>query len=125
MVGEFELTVDGNENEHQVDSTSVITDAGPFANTRFAAVPGVNFTQPSSGSFVLTNLVPSTLDPFSSGYRVSAQMFMRTNRGIEYFRSPARGNGLNSPLVVTSAVGPVFCQVANRGFCGLNTRDDL
>ena len=60
----------------------------------------MNFTTPSSGAFTLTNVVPSTLDPASVGYTVSAQMAFRTNRAIEMFLTPALGSGLNPPLVV-------------------------
>lgn len=103
MLGEFELAVDGYDAGDYTDYTGVSARFGPFSNIRYAAVPGVNFTTPSSGTFVLSNLVPSTLDPASRGYLVSAEMFIRTNTGLQYFRTPALGSGANPPLVVTPA----------------------
>jgi Zn-dependent metalloprotease len=100
MVGEFEFSVDGRDDLNYPDSTGVIAQYGPFQNQRWAALPGTLFSVPSSGPYVLPNLLPSTLDPASPGYVVYAQMYFRTNRQIEYFRSPALGNGSNPALPV-------------------------
>jgi hypothetical protein len=101
MLGEFELTVDGYDAGDYTDYTGVSARFGPFGNIRYGAVPGMNLTTPSSGTFVLSNLVPSTVDPASHGYLVGAEMYVRTNRDIQYFRTPALGAGSNPPLVVT------------------------
>jgi hypothetical protein len=74
---------------------------GPFANQRWAALPGVNFTTPARGAFVLSNVVPSTLDPASAGYAVSAQTVLRSNRAVQVFVTPGLGWGANPPLPVT------------------------
>lgn len=101
MIGEFENTSPGNPLLDAPAYTSVIARSGPFGNQRWGALPGVNFTTPSSGPFTLTNVVPSTLDPLSSGYTLFAQMVVRTNRNIEIFHTPALNAGLNPPLAVT------------------------
>ena len=102
LLGEFENVVLGNTSSvNYPDYTTVIANYGPFSNQRWDALPGVNFTTPSSGSFVLSNVVPSTLDPASVGYAVSAQMFIRTNPQVEYFRTPGLGWGANPAVVVT------------------------
>lgn len=120
MLGEFELSVDGYDAGDYVDYTGVTARYGPFNNTRYASLPGVHFSDPSSGTFVLSNLVPSTLDPASSGYLVLAEMYFRTNAGIQYFRSPALGSGGNPPLEVTPGanidLGELF--VFNPGYLG-------
>jgi hypothetical protein len=48
----------------------------------------------------LTNVVPSTLDPASAGYAVSAQMVLRTNRAVQILQTPALGWGANPALAV-------------------------
>ncbi len=101
MLREFELTVDGYDAGDYPDYTAVTAQYGPFGNKRYAAVPGVNFSAPSSGLFTLSNLVPSTLDPALAGYVVSAEMYVRSNEAIQYFRTPALGSGANPPLEVT------------------------
>ena len=100
LLREFELTVDGYDAGDYSDPTSVVARYGPFGNVRYARVPGVNFTVPSSGSFTLSNLVPSTLDAASPGYVVSAEMYVRTNEAIAYFRTPGLGAGSNPPMAV-------------------------
>lgn len=100
MLGEFELTVDTAPTANQPDYTGVIANNGPFSNHRWATVAGANFTAPASGSFVLSNVAPSTTSASSPGYTVYAQMFLRTNRALEYFRTPALGAGSNAPLPV-------------------------
>lgn len=112
MVGEFELTVDGSDAANLPDSTGVIAQNGPFQNQRWTALPGSHFTVPSSGPYALSNVAPSTLSAASSGYTVYAQMFFRTNRQIESFRSPALGAGSNAPVAVapgqTVSLGDLF-----------------
>jgi len=118
LLGEFELTAAGNPIYDTPDWTSVIANYGPFANQRWGALPGVNFTAPSSGAYSLSNVVPSTLDPASAGYTMSAQMLIRTNRMIQIFQTPALGQGANPPLVVTpgAAVDLTNLLVINPGF---------
>ena len=101
LVGEFELTAAANPYYDYPDYTTVIANYGPFSNQRWGALPGVNFTTPSSGAYTLSNVVPSTLDPLSVGYLVNAQMLIRTNRMIQVFQTPALGAGANPALVVT------------------------
>ena len=101
MLREFELTVDGYDAGDYTDYTGVTALYGPFGNKRYGTVPGVNFTQPASGSFILPNLVPSTLDPVSLGYLVTAEMYVRSHEALAYFRSPALGAGANPALMVT------------------------
>ena len=101
VLGEFELTVDGSDANNIADSTGVFARFGPFQNQRWAALPGMNFTVPSSGAFTLSNLVPSTLDTNSAGYSVYAQMYLRTNRAIESFTTPALGSGRNPAVTVS------------------------
>lgn len=101
ILGEFELTVDGYDPINSADYSTVIANYGPFNTSRWGALPGTNFTVPSSGPFTLSNVVPSTLDPASPGYVVSAQFVARTNRAIQIFRTPALGSGANPALVVT------------------------
>lgn len=118
MKGEFEHRIDGNDALDVVDATGVVALYGPFSNQRWIALPGTPLLAPSSGSYVLTNLVPSTLDPLSLGYSVYAQMFFRTNQQIESFRTPALGQGLNPPVMVeprqTVDLGDTF--VIDPGF---------
>ena len=101
LVGEFELTVAENPLYDYPDYTTIIANYGPFSNQRWGALPGVNFTTPSSGAYTLSNVVPSTLDPSSVGYAVNAQMVIRTNRMIQIFQTPALGQGANPALPVT------------------------
>jgi len=101
MLREFEATVDGYDSGDYNDFTGVTALYGPFGNKRYGTVPGVNFTQPASGSFTLPNLVPSTLDPVSLGYLVTAEMYVRSHEALSYFRSPALGAGANPALMVT------------------------
>jgi hypothetical protein len=101
MLGEFELKADANPAyDYLAGFTSVIARYGPFNNQRWGALPGTNFTAPSSGAFTLENVVPSTLDPLSPGYQVVAQMVLRTNRQIEVFYTPALDSGLNPALPI-------------------------
>ena len=101
VLGEFLASVSGRTDLNNPDYTGVIANSGPFANRRWAVLPGVNFTSSSSGAFVLSNVVPSTLDPASSGYAVFAQMVMRTNRAVQILSTPALGWGANPPMTVT------------------------
>lgn len=101
LLREFPVTVSGNPGVDAPDLTSVIASQGPFSNQRWARLPGTNFTMPSSGSYSLTNLVPSSLDPASLGYTLYANLAFRTNRAIQTFRTPTLGFGQNPPLVVT------------------------
>lgn len=100
MLGEFELTAASNPLYDYPNYTTVIASSGPFSNQRWGALPGLNFTTPSSGDYTLSNVVPSTLDPLSAGYWVSAQMLIRTNRMIQVFQTPGLNSGLNPPLPV-------------------------
>lgn len=100
MPGEFALSVDGYDALDFPDYTTVIAQFGPFNNKRYALVPGLNFTQSAAGDFTLANLMPSTFDPASAGYVVSAEMYLRTNTALSYFRTPALGAGSNPALVV-------------------------
>ncbi len=100
MLGEFELTVDGYDAGDYNDLTGVTAMYGPFGNKRYGTVPGVNFTEAASGRFTLPNLVPSTLDPASPGYLVSAEMYVRSHERLAYFRTPALGAGANPALRV-------------------------
>ena len=102
LVGEFELTAMANPYYDYPNYSTVIANFGPFANQRWGALPGMNFTTPSSGAYTLSNVVPSTLDPLSVGYAVNAQMLIRTNRMIQVFLTPGLGWGANPPLPVTA-----------------------
>ena len=101
LLGEFELTATSNPVYDYPNYSTVIANYGPFSNQRWGALPGMNFTTPSSGAYTLSNVVPSTLDPASVGYAVSAQMLIRTNRMIQVFQTPSLGQGANPALVVT------------------------
>ena len=100
LVGEFELTVEGRDDIPIPDSTAIIANSGPFENQRWDTILGTHFTVPSSGAYSLGNLMPSPLDPASNGYSVYATMFVRTNRMIQYFRTPALGRGSNARVAV-------------------------
>lgn len=100
MLGEFVISVDGYDGLDYPDYTTVTAQYGPFDNKRYALVPGLNFTQSATGDFTLSNLMPSTFDPASAGYVVSAEMYLRTNTALSYFRTPALGAGSNPALVV-------------------------
>ena len=101
MLGEFEVTAAANPAyDYLANFTSVIARDGPFGNQRWGALPGVNFTTPSSGPYTLANVVPSTLNPLSPGYTVLGQMVFHTNRQIEIFYTPALNSGLNPALTV-------------------------
>ncbi len=100
LLGEFELTVDGRDDLNFPDSTAVIANYGPFGNQRWAAGPGLDFRLPSSGGYLLPNVAPSTLDPASPGYALYAQMYIRSGRQIQSFRSPALGSGANPAVTV-------------------------
>jgi Zn-dependent metalloprotease len=112
VLGEFEWSIEGNSALVYPDYTTVIAQYGPFENSRWAMLPGDNSTVPSSGAFSLINVVPSTLDAASAGYLVFAQMMFRTNRAVQYFRTPALGSGSNPPVVVNAGatvdLGNVF-----------------
>ena len=101
IVGEFELTIPANTGFNEPDYSSLVAWNGPFGNQRWAGFSGSNFTLPSSGSFTLANVVPTTLDPLSAGYSIYAVAAIRTNRSIEYFRSPGLGDGSNPAVAVT------------------------
>ena len=118
LLGEFELTAASNPLYDYPDYTTVIANYGPFSNQRWGALPGVNFTSPSSGAYTLSNVVPSDLDPSSVGYAVNAQMLIRTNRMIQIFQTPALGWGANPALVVTdgATVDLTNLFVINPGF---------
>ncbi|MBI2927380.1 MAG: hypothetical protein HYY24_16920 [Verrucomicrobia bacterium] len=103
MLGEFELTVDGRDDLNYPDSTGVIAQYGPFQNQRWAALKGTHFTVPSSGAYELPNIAATTLDPASPGYVLYTQMYFRTGRQVESFRSPALGSGANAALQVSPA----------------------
>lgn len=103
MLGEFELTIDGYDAGDAADLTSVVARYGPFGNYRYAAVPGVHFTQPASGDFRLSNVLPTTLDPASVGYLLDAEMYIRRGEDLQYFRTPALGAGSNPGLTVNPA----------------------
>lgn len=98
--GEFENSLDAYDPFDYADYTGIIATYGPFGSHRYSALPGTNFTVPSSGPFTLTNVVPSTLDPESQGYVVYGQFFTRSNRASQIFRTPALGAGANPRLVV-------------------------
>jgi hypothetical protein len=102
LVGEFELTALANPFYDYPNYTTVVATYGPFSNQRWGALPGSNFTVPSSGAYTLSNVVPSTLDPASLGYGVYAQMVIRTNRMIESFQTPQLYSGANPPLPVSA-----------------------
>lgn len=102
MVGEGEHAIDGSDASNLPDSTGIIAFNGPFQNQRWTAVSGIPATGPSSGAFVLSNVAPSTLSTPPAGYAVYAQMYFRTNRSIEYFRTPALGSGSNAAVFVGS-----------------------
>ena len=105
MLGEFELTIDGRDDLNYPDTTGVIANFGPFQNQRWAALKGTHFTVPSSGAYVLPNVAATTLDPASPGYAVYAQMYFRTGRQVQSFRSPALGQGANAALKVEPGEG--------------------
>jgi hypothetical protein len=101
LLGEFAETAAGNPYYPYPDWTTVIANYGPFANQRWGALPGTNFTAPSSGPYTLSNVVPSTLDPASAGYALHAQLLIRTNRMVQIFETPWLGMGANPPLPIT------------------------
>jgi hypothetical protein len=101
MLREFEWTVPSEFPGYYQDLTGVTADYGPFANKRWTALYGDNATIPSSGTFQLINLVPSTADPASPGYAVQGKMLIRTNRMVESFWTPGLGWGNNPAVVVT------------------------
>ena len=103
LVGEFPLTVPdwppaGNIN--YPGKTFILAYEGPFSNQRWAAVRGANFTQPASGPFVLSNMVPTSVVTPEYGYLVQAQMAVRTNRDYAFFVSPTLGLGPNPSLLL-------------------------
>jgi len=100
LIGEFELTAAANPAYDYPDYSSVVAHYGPFSNQRWGAFSGSNFTIPSSGAYMLSNVVPTDIDPSSSGYGLYAQMVIRTNRNIEIFQTPQLYSGMNPPLVV-------------------------
>jgi hypothetical protein len=112
MLREFEWAVPSEFPSYYPDLTSVIADNGPFANQRWTVLSGDNATIPSSGTFQLINLVPSTADPASPGYTVQGKMLIRTNRTVESFWTPALGWGSNAAVVVspgaTVSLGNIF-----------------
>jgi hypothetical protein len=99
MLREFEWSVHSFNNVP--DWTTVLARYGPFNNERWAVLAGNNTNVPSSGTFHLINVEPSTADPTSSGYVLQPQMLFRANRRIEGFAPPALGEGSNPPVVVT------------------------
>jgi HYR domain len=105
LVGEFPLTVPDwplTGNPEEPGKTVIMAYEGPFNNQRWAAVRGTNFTQPASGPFVLSNLVPTSVVSPEYGYVVQAQMVVRTNRDYAYFASPSLGLGSNAGLLLAS-----------------------
>jgi hypothetical protein len=101
MEREFEDSISATTSVPSPDYTSVVARFGPYANERWAGLPGLNFLIPSSGTFTLSNVVPTTIDPlFGPGYELYAQMAIRTNRMIELFLTPALGSGANPALAV-------------------------
>jgi hypothetical protein len=112
MLREFEWFVPSEFPGLYQDLTGVSADNGPFDNKRWTSLYGDNSTIPSSGTFQLINLVPSTDDPASSGYTVQGKMLIRTNRAVESFWTPALGSGSNAAVVVppgaTVNLGNIF-----------------
>src|SRR5206468_8595750 len=100
MLREFEWSVHGAS--YYPDLTAVLANWGPFYNQRWGTVSGDNATVPASGTFHLSNLVPSTVDPNSTGYAVQGQMLIRSNRMVESFWTPQLGSGSNPPVVVAT-----------------------
>ena len=96
MLGEFELTAASNPVYDYPNYTTVIANYGPFSNQRWGALPGVNFTTPSSGAYTLSNVVPSTLDPLSGrlcGERANADPHQPDDPGV-----PNSGSGLGRSI---------------------------
>ena len=100
MLREFELTVEGYKPGDYPDNTAVVATYGPFGNKRYGTVSGVHFTDPASGPYTLGNLVPTSLATDSVGYVVYAEMYLRTNEAISYFKTPSLGAGPNPALEV-------------------------
>jgi hypothetical protein len=117
MLGEFEVTTADYGPAHP-GYTHVTADNGPAQNSRFARLPGTNFTAPSQGAFVLPNLLPSDSQSPPQGYTVYAEMAFRTNYQFEWFRTPFlgyRGNGaFYVPSGSTIDLGNTF--VINPGY---------
>jgi hypothetical protein len=103
LLGEFELTIDGSDELDRPDASSVIAFNGPFGNSRYAPLPGVNFTTPSSGPFTVGNLLPDNAAPGSAGYTVYARTYFRTGDRFATFDTPSLGFGSNPPVVVAAA----------------------
>jgi hypothetical protein len=106
MLGEFELPLTGYASVGYYDKTLVTAWIGPFGNTRYDSLPGTPPTVPSSGAFILPNLVPSNVETPAVGYSIYAEMAFRTNRQFEFFRTPALGYG-NNPSVLVPPGGAV------------------
>jgi len=103
LVGEFPFTVPDWPPSGNIDylgKTVILAYEGPFSNQRWAAVRGTNFTQPASGPFVLSNMVPTSVVTPEYGYAVQAQMVVRTNRDYALFISPTLGMGPNPGLLL-------------------------
>jgi hypothetical protein len=99
MLGEFELSTEGYL---EFLGRSAVLARGPMGNQRNDLLPGDNVAMPSSGTFMLENLVPSALADPAEPWRVQAEMHFRKGRRFEYFISPALGQGENPGVLVTA-----------------------
>ena len=71
-------------------------DSGPFNNLRFDHLD----VAPSSGAFLLPNLLSSDFVSPSRLYRVFGNMSFRLGNAYEDFRTPMLGSGLNPRVFV-------------------------
>ncbi len=98
------------EHEHPLAPLTNVSAYGPFGNQRFDTILG----NPSSGSFVLENLVASDMTSPSTPYSVEAVMWFGLGADFELFRAPFLGlGGPSNPGVLvypgqTTDVGDTF-----------------
>ncbi len=87
------------EVEHLIPTSLTLmhADFGPFNNFRYDFVGPL---PPSSGPFLLPNLLRSDFVSPPQGYVVLGEMSFGLGDDYEYFRTPFLGNGLNPRVIV-------------------------